>query len=289
MSIGRIIVPVSEPRLLESKLDHALAVAMRFGSRIDVLFLHGSVDPLTIESNPFFGDAREVAEINWSQEESSQQNVETRLDRWSRERGVPYRDAMTGGARRPHVVFLEVKGEYQEALQEHGRTSDLIVVGQPGPGIAAMDVEINRLAVTESGRSTLIVPNEPPPAEHLLAHVLVAWDGGVQAATSIALAMPVLEVAQQVTVYTSGEPDSARQLQALVRDYLACNGVTAKCIIDDHRSRRIGRLLLDTAHRQGATLVCMGAYENPRPVQMIIGGNTRHVYSRSKVPVLFSS
>jgi nucleotide-binding universal stress UspA family protein len=289
MPIGRIIVPVSEPRMLESKLDHALAVALRFGSRIDVLFLHGSVDPLTIESNPFFGDAREVAEISWSQEESAQQVVETRLDRWSRERGVPYRDAMTGGGKRPHVMFLEVTGAYQPALQDHGRTSDLIVVGQPGPGIAAMDVEINRICVTESGRSVLIVPNEPPPAEHLLAHALVAWDGGMQAATSIALAMPVLEIVQQVTVYTSGEPNPARRLQALVRDYLACNGVTAKCIIDDHRSRRIGRPLLETARRQGATLVCMGAYENPRPVQMIIGGNTRHVYGRSKIPVLFSS
>jgi hypothetical protein len=57
MSFGRIIVPVSGPRLLESKLDHALAVAVRFGSRVDVLFLFGSVDPLTIEKNPFFGDA----------------------------------------------------------------------------------------------------------------------------------------------------------------------------------------------------------------------------------------
>jgi nucleotide-binding universal stress UspA family protein len=289
MSIGRIIVPVSEPRLLESKLDHALGVATRFGSRIDVLFLHGSVDPLTIESNPFFGDARQVAEISWSQEESVQQGVETRLDRWSRERGVSYRDAMTEGGKRPHVVFIEIKDEYQSALQDHGRTSDLIVVGQPGPGIAAMDVEINRLCVTESGRSVLIVPNEPPPAEHLLAHVLVAWDGGMQAATSIALAMPLLEIAQQVTVYTSGEPHPARRLQALVRDYLTCHGVTAKCIVEDRQSSRIGRPLLATAHRQGATLVCMGAYENPRPVQMIIGGNTRHVYSRSKIPVLFSS
>jgi hypothetical protein len=92
MSVGRIIVPVSGPRLLESKVDHALALAKRFRSRVDVLFLYGSVDPRTIEKNPFFGEAAwEMAEINWTQEESAQMDVETRLDRWSRERGVPYR------------------------------------------------------------------------------------------------------------------------------------------------------------------------------------------------------
>jgi len=43
--IGRIIVPVNGTRRLESKLDHAFALAEHFGSRIDVLFLHGAADP----------------------------------------------------------------------------------------------------------------------------------------------------------------------------------------------------------------------------------------------------
>ena len=160
--------------------DHALALAARFGSRVDVLFLHGSVDPLTIESNPFFGDAREIAEVNWSQEESARLDVETRLDRWSRERGVPYLEAITNQAS-PHLLFLEVRSDWAQALQDHGRTSDLIVIGQPGREMTAMDVAINKLSVMASGRSVLTVPNEPPPAENILAHILIAWDGGLQA------------------------------------------------------------------------------------------------------------
>jgi nucleotide-binding universal stress UspA family protein len=73
-----------------------------------------------------------------------------------------------------------------------------------------------------------------------------------------------------------------------VRTYLECNGVVATSAIEDHASRRIGSVLLDAADRHGATLICMGAYENPRAMQLIIGGNTRHVYSRSRVPVLLS-
>jgi nucleotide-binding universal stress UspA family protein len=288
MSVGRIIVPVSGPRLLESKLDHALALAQRFRSRVDVLFLYGSVDPLTIEKNPFFGEAAwELAEIDFSQEESAQMDVQTRLDHWSRERGAPYREAATSGAG-PYVRFQEIRSEYARALQEHGRTSDVIVIGQPGPGMTAMEIEINKLSVMVSDRPVLIVPNEPRPAEQLLTNMLVAWDGGSQASRTVGLAMPILEAAQQVIVYTSGDPDEARGRHELVRAYLLCNGITAKFVIEDHASRRIGRALLEAADRNGATLICMGAYENPRAMELVIGGNTRHVYSWSRVPVLLS-
>ena len=102
------------------------------------------------------------------------------------------------------------------------------------------------------------------------------------------MAMPLLEAAHQVTVYTAGHPDEARTRNELVGPYLASNRVTAKFVIDNHASRRIGRVPTEEANRQRATLICMGAYENPRILQLIIGGNTRHVYSRSKVPVLLS-
>jgi nucleotide-binding universal stress UspA family protein len=118
--------------------------------------------------------------------------------------------------------------------------------------------------------------------------MLVAWDGGSQASRTVGLAMPILADAQQVTVYTSGDPEEARSRHELVRPYFVCNGIMAKFVIEDHASRRIGRALLEAADRNGATLICMGAYENPRAIQLIIGGNTRHVYSWSRVPILLS-
>jgi nucleotide-binding universal stress UspA family protein len=228
-----------------------------------------------------------MAEINWSQGESAHRDVETRLDRWSRERGIPYREAATNAAT-PHLRFDAITSDFAQALREHSRTSDLIVIGQPGRGMAAMDVEINKLAVMDSGRIVLVVPNEPRPAEKILNHILVAWDGGSQASRTVALAMPLLEAAHQVTVYAAGHPDEARTRNELVRPYLASNRVTAKFVIDNQASRRIGGVLLEAADTQKATLICMGAYENPRILQLIIGGNTRHVYSRSQVPVLLS-
>jgi nucleotide-binding universal stress UspA family protein len=214
--------------------------------------------------------------------------VRTRVDRWLQTRaGTRGRGTVTGSW--TNVTFLEIRGDYAQALHDHGRTSDLIVIGQPGRGMAPLEAEINKLSVTESGRMVLVTPNESPPTENILTHVLVAWDGGAQASTIVGLAMPILSTAQRATVYTSGNPVAFESQHALVRDYLGCNGVTAEFVIDDHPPGRIGGILLDTAKSRDVSLICMGAYERWRTAELIIGGNTQYVYTRSRLPVLLSA
>src|ERR1700733_12044494 len=138
--IGRIIVPVNGTRRLESKLDHAFALGGHFGSRIDVLFLHGAVDPQSIKFNPFLEADWDAAEIRWSEEGPALSNVMTLVERWSKAKE---------GARgsRANVEFIEIREDHAQALQDHGRTSDLIVIGQPQRGMDLMEREINKLSV----------------------------------------------------------------------------------------------------------------------------------------------
>jgi nucleotide-binding universal stress UspA family protein len=280
--IGRIIVPVNGTRLLESKLDHAFALAGHFGSRIDVLFLHGAVDPQSIEFNPVLEADWDAAEIRWSEEGPALSNAMTLVERWSKAK-----EGAHGG--RANVEFVEVRGDYAQALQDHGRTSDLIVIGQPEPSMGLMEREINKLSVVESGRMALVTPNDPPPAENILAHVLIAWDGKAQVSAMVGLAMPIIGIAQRMTVYTAQNSTTPKAEHALLKDYLACNGITAEFMIDDHASDRIGKAMLETAESRGVSLICMGAYERSRTAEILIGGNTRHVYTKSRLPVLMSA
>jgi nucleotide-binding universal stress UspA family protein len=286
--IGRIIVPVNGTRRLESKLDHAFALAGHFGSRIDVLFLHGAVDPQSIEYNPFLEGDWDAAELQWAEEGPAVSNVISRLERWSKEReGVRGSGAASGGG--ANVRFLEVRKDYTQALQDHGRTSDLIVIGQPERGMEPIERVINKLSVMESGRMVLVTPNDPPPAENILTHVLIAWDGGAQVSTTAGLAMPIISMAQQMTVYTAGSTTALKGKHAALRDYLGCNGIIAEFMVDDHASDRIGSTMLETAKSCGVSLICMGAYERSRTAELLIGGNTRYVYTRSRLPVLLSA
>jgi nucleotide-binding universal stress UspA family protein len=280
--IGRIIVPVSGARRLESKLDHAFALARHFGSRIDVLYLHGAVDPQSIEFNPVLETDWDAAEIQWAEEGPAVSNVMTLVERWSKAKEVPR-------GSRANVKFLEIREDYAQALQDHGRASDLIVIGQPEHGMGLMERVINKVSVVESGRMALVTPNDPPPAENILAHVLIAWDGGAQVSATVGLAMPIIGIAQRMTVYTARNSTAPKAEHALLKDYLECNGITAEFMVDDHASDRIGKAMLETATSRGVSLICMGAYERSRTAEILIGGNTRHVYTRSRLPVLMSA
>jgi nucleotide-binding universal stress UspA family protein len=288
MSIGRIIVPVSGARLLESKLDHAFALATQFGAHINILFLHGYVDPQSVERNPFFEAGWETAEVEWSGEEAEFSDIRTRLDRWSQSKvAAPPIAAAASGNRRPEL--FEIRSDYAQAMLDHGRTSDLIVIGQPGPGMALIEGEINRLAVTETGRLVLVVPAGPGASNMMLSHVLVAWDAGLQASRCVALAMPFLTAAERTSVYLSVDAAAAENRQELMRNYLACKGLTADFLVCDDGTHRIGRVLLERAYGERVSLICMGAYERDRTQQLIIGGTTRHVYFHSQIPLLLSA
>src|SRR5277367_856775 len=97
--IGRIIVPVNGTRRLESKLDNAIALAGHFGSRIDVLFLHGAVDPQSIEYNPALDSGWDAAEIQWSEEGPALSNVMNLVEGWSKAREGTRGSATVSGSR----------------------------------------------------------------------------------------------------------------------------------------------------------------------------------------------
>jgi nucleotide-binding universal stress UspA family protein len=287
MPFGRIIVPASGTRLLDRKLESALSVARYFGSSIEIFYKRGTVDPQTVEHNAFFGEpAWEMAEIKWADEEPKRDEIEAYSRKWFDERHVP--ECKPVRTSRPSFRFIDIAGPYKIALEEHGRTSDLIVIGQPGREMTALEAEINKLSVIASGRIVLLVPTQHKPSELLLKRALIAWDGGIHASRLVALAMPLLQAAEGVTVYSAGSGAEFRRKHDLIQRYLERNDISADYVVERHVSSRIGNHLLEAGDRYDVSLVCMGAYENPRTLERLIGGNTRYVYFRSSIPVLFS-
>jgi nucleotide-binding universal stress UspA family protein len=232
MPLGRVLIPVDGTRLLEAKLDWALALVPRFEPTIDVTFLYGTVAPLTVDRSPFVGvDAFLAAEDTWLDRTAGFRAVRSALQEWAERRQVPFmRPRKDGGA---FLRLIEVTENYSATVEEQGRVSDLIVVGQPGEGMTALEAEINRLSLMTTGRRMAVIPTE----------------------------------------FTQSD------------DILACNGINATFIADE-MSFRVGRKILQAAEKNAATLVCLGAYEHPRVVELVIGGNTRHLYGRSKTPLI---
>jgi nucleotide-binding universal stress UspA family protein len=168
-----------------------------------------------------------------------------------------------------------------------GRAFDLILVGRPLPDAVAPSMAALETALFESGRPLLIAPPKPP--EGLGERIAIAWNGSTETARAVALAMPFLERARQVTVVgiqggTLPGPSAADLARNLSR-----HGLPVALRDAPLAGRSIGQAMLDEAAAAGADLVVKGAYTQSRLRQMIFGGATSHFLARAELPVLMAN
>lgn len=167
-----------------------------------------------------------------------------------------------------------------------GRVFDLIVLGRPGTKPQNPRMPPLEAALFESGRPVLIVPKTAPTS--FTRHALVAWNGSPEQAHTNAFALPLLRLAEQVTVLTvegqavggpSGE-DAAKHLRR--------NGVKATAVTVKPGEKNPGEVILEQATTLGCDLLVKGAYTQSRLRQMIFGGATRHILANAALPVLMA-
>lgn len=167
-----------------------------------------------------------------------------------------------------------------------GRVFDLIVLGRPGPEAENPRMPPLEAALFESGRPVLVVPSVVPKT--LARNVLVAWNGSTEQARTNAFALPLLRLAEEVTVLTvqggttpgpSGE-DATRHLRR--------QGIKATALTVKPDGRSTGETILDHARSMGCDLLVKSAYTQSRLRQMIFGGATRHVLANANLPILMA-
>jgi nucleotide-binding universal stress UspA family protein len=121
-------------------------------------------------------------------------------------------------------------------------------------------------------------------------HIVIAWNGSIEATRAIHAALPFLEVAKKVTLI-DGERLSAEDLTGNPPrfdpiDYLVRHGIAARprCIQRPHHLA--GEKLLQEAEHLHADLLVMGAYGHSRTRERMLGGATRHALQHAKIPLL---
>ncbi|HTP45787.1 MAG TPA: universal stress protein [Casimicrobiaceae bacterium] len=181
-----------------------------------------------------------------------------------------------------------------DAVVAHGRCADLTVLSQPRTEPAEIFSEqLVQAVLLESGRPVLLVPYVGAPPQ-IGSNVLVAWDGGREAARAIADAMPLLVRARQVTVVCLDPGAAKRGVDAPARErlaaYLRRHGAATK--IDSYElggaDVAIGDWLLSRAADLGGDLLVMGGYGHPRWREQALGGATQALLAAMTLPVLMA-
>lgn len=171
-------------------------------------------------------------------------------------------------------------------LGSYGRVFDLVVLGRPGrepqnPRMAPLEA-----ALFESGKPVLIVPSTVPRV--LARKVLVAWNGSTEQAHTHAFALPLLKMAEEVTVLAVEGGMTPGPSVEQAAQHLRRNGVKAEAMTVKPGARSTGEVILDQAAALGCDLLVKGAFTQSRLRQMMFGGATRHILAKATLPVLMA-
>ena len=276
-----ILIPSEDHDRMTPVLEAALLVARAFGSYMEgVAVRPAAAAYVTLE--PVSGLAIPGADPG-----EAAQAARAHFESFMQAHGVP--QAPSPAKQEPAVLsyaWPRAEPADDSFIGSHGRVFDLIVLGRPGPAPQNPRMAPLEAALFESGRPTLIVPETAPRT--LARNVLVAWNGSTEQAHTNAFAMPMLRLAESVTVLTvegsttpgpSGE-DAARHLHR--------NGIKAAALTVKPGTRAPGQVILEHAASLGCDLLVKSAYTQSRLRQMIFGGTTRHILAHAPLPVFMA-
>ena len=277
-----ILVPLGPGLAGEPALDAALVLAKRMNSHIRAMFVRP--DPrAAIPYMPLAGARFTWAAIEQQGREAAEA-AKGRFDAWRSQHEIPDvpRDDRLDSC---FASWAERADEIDKVVTKFGRVSDLIVMSRFKPG----DVVAERCfdaAVFGTGRPTLLVPGEP--ALDMLEHVMVAWNGSLEASHAVFGSMQLLRAAARVSIFSvpeaaCDEADGAELAEALswygIPTHLAGRSVV-RC--------STGAALLAVARMSEVSLVVMGAYTHSRLRQSFLGGTTREVLAEATIPILMT-
>lgn len=204
----------------------------------------------------------------------------------------------------PSAEQRVVDDEAGGGLSLLARHADLVVVGQADPELLSTSAgsEFPAQVLTHSGRPVLVVPYAglPGPAGQAAARrVVIAWNGGKEAARAVREALPLLRRAERVHVAifdadlqpaVHGDTPGAE-----LRAYLARHGVQAEVLLRQSarqgllkRPADTGGALLSLAADVACDLLVLGAYGHSRFRETLLGGVTRTVLESMTMPVLMA-
>lgn len=171
------------------------------------------------------------------------------------------------------------------------RTCDVTLVGQPiAEDLSRLDDALLEGALLRSGRPCLMLPRWNEPREWG-KRILIAWKGTREAARAVHDALPLLQRAEAIRIFQSGEGteldgEGPAGLSRLA-GHLTQHGVRVEAFRVGPTAEA-GRAILNEAGDWSADLIVMGGYGHSAFRERALGGATRSAIRSSKLPVLLS-
>ena len=227
MAVKKIFVPIQNADTAETALKTAIAIARRHKAHIDVLHIRqrpnvpaGGYYPVGV----IFVDEH-LAELKEALDAEAARLKEI-FDRVVKAENVA---VVASAAHRDDAgataSWRDQQGILPFDLSAAARVADVIVFGRAAADLGYPDANLIEEAIFQSGRPVVIVP--PGKFKRTPRRILVAWNGGREAARALAGAMPLFEETDAALVLSIGNMPSDLEGPEKAAELLRLHGVKA--------------------------------------------------------------
>jgi nucleotide-binding universal stress UspA family protein len=276
-----ILVPTEQNVAMASALDAALLLAQKFDGCIEGFPLRPAVADM-VAMDPDAGLAMVAVKEN---DAEMVRHAEETFRAFMQSHAIAQRTSEAGAASLSWA-WNAAAPSGNDFAGSYGRVFDIIVLARPNEEWQSPSMITLESALFESGRPVLIAP--PTSPRSLGTNILIAWNRSTEQARTTAFAMPLLRLAQRITILTVEGATVAGPSGAELARSLEMNGIAAEPITIAAGKAGGGEAILAKAAELGCDLIVKGAYTQSRLRQMIFGGATRHILANSKLPVLMA-
>lgn len=201
--------------------------------------------------------------------------------------GREVRDRIESRLAKEDVAFSwgEAIGEPADMLVEAASLQDLVVMslGKTGEAPQASVAEV----VVRADTPVLAIPTGHVGFDPTRP-AIVAWKATAESAKAVRAAVPLLAMAESVTILVV-DPEPGTDLPPTqAAAYLSRNGISAEVTTRHAGPGGVSGTLVSTAQELGAGVMVMGAYSRSRTIQFLMGGVTRDFLEQSQLPLFMA-
>ncbi|CAM5281669.1 hypothetical protein ATER59S_00409 [Aquamicrobium terrae] len=172
------------------------------------------------------------------------------------------------------------------------RCSDLVVVGSPLSQGRWLEPDPADIVLT-AGRPVLLVPRkfaQLRPSQRKIGHrALIAWNASAPSARAIHDALPLLRLAEEVTLlFISHDKDTqpAQKLLAMIAAHLNRHGLHVRPELIPSDGTTAAQTILDRLSALDINLLVMGAFSRSKLSETWFGGASEDLFHEVGIPIL---
>jgi len=180
--------------------------------------------------------------------------------------------------------YQQQTGPIANTIVSHAALADVIVAGRDFHRQTRTIAPVGLLGdLIFRSRTPLIVPTRSGAALDPSGPMLIAWDGGYEAANAVRGAIGLLKLATRVEIVRVEEKPEGLFPSIKLLEYLSRHGIHAELRVETDDESFVADTLLARASQLGATCLVMGGYGHSRIGEYIFGGVTRSLLKDSPI------